>query len=172
MIIGAGLNIILDAIFIIPLGMGVKGAALATVISQLFTCLYYLKYYFSGNNFLRIHLQNMVIKWDILKSILAIGISSFARTAAQSLTAVFINITLLTYGGDLAISGYGLIQRIMIFAQMPSIVIGQAMQPILGFNYGAERYDRALRVIKIAIVATTIYGSALFRLTAARGGCL
>jgi Na+-driven multidrug efflux pump len=55
---------------------------------------------------------------------------------------------------------------------MPSIVIGQAMQPILGFNYGAERYDRALRVIKIAIVATTIYGSALFRLTAARGGCL
>jgi putative MATE family efflux protein len=162
MILGAGLNIGLDALFIIPLGMGVKGAALATVISQMCTCLYYLRYYFSGNSFLRIHLQNMAIKWDILKSVLAIGISSFARTAAASLTAMFINVTLGAYGGDLAISAYGLIQRIAIFAQMPSIVIGQGMQPILGFNYGARRYDRALRVIKIAIVATTVYSVIAF----------
>jgi putative MATE family efflux protein len=162
MIIGATLNIALDALFIIPLGMGVKGAALATVISQLCTCLYYLRYYFSGNSLLKIHLQNLIIKWDILRSILAIGISSFARLATQSLAAVFINVTLLGLGGDLAISGYGLIQRIMIFALMPSVVIGQAMQPILGFNYGAGRYDRGLKVIRIAIIAATSYSIIAF----------
>jgi putative MATE family efflux protein len=162
MIMGASLNIVLDAIFIIPLGMGVKGAALATVIAQVITSLYFLRYYLSGKSFLRIHLQNMVIEWDILKSILAIGISSFARTAAQSLAVIFVNRTLLTFGGDLAISSYGLIQRIMIFALMPSIVIGQGMQPILGFNYGAKRYDRALRVIKLAIVSATIYSIIAF----------
>jgi putative MATE family efflux protein len=162
MIMGASLNIVLDAIFIIPLGMGVKGAALATVIAQVITSLYFLRYYLSGKSFLRIHLQNMVIEWDILKSILAIGISSFARTAAQSLAVIFVNRTLLAFGGDLAISSYGLIQRIMIFALMPSIVIGQGMQPILGFNYGAKRYDRALRVIKLAIASATIYSIIAF----------
>ena len=162
MIMGAGLNIVLDAIFIIPLGMGVKGAALATVIAQLFTALYFLRYYLSGKSFLRVHLQNMIIKWDILKTILAIGISSFARTAAQSLSVVFVNRTLGIFGGDLAISSYGLIQRIMMFALMPGIVIGQGMQPILGFNYGAKRYDRALKVIKIAVISATIYSIIAF----------
>jgi putative MATE family efflux protein len=162
MIMGASLNIVLDAIFIIPLGMGVKGAALATVIAQVITSLYFLRHYLSGKSFLRIHLQNMAIKWDILRSILAIGVSSFARTAAQSLAVIFVNRTLLTFGGDLAISSYGLIQRIMIFALMPSIVIGQGMQPILGFNYGAKRYDRALRVIKLAGIAATIYSIIAF----------
>jgi Na+-driven multidrug efflux pump len=162
MIMGASLNIVLDALFIIRLGMGVKGAALATVIAQLVTSLYFLRYYLSGKSFLTIHLENMVIKWDILKPILAIGISSLARTAAQSLAVVFVNRTLLTFGGDLAISSYGLIQRIMMFALMPSLVIGQGMQPILGFNYGAGRYDRALRVIKIAIIAATGYSVIAF----------
>ena len=156
MIVGAGSNIVLDAVFIIPLGMGVKGAALATVIAQLFSSLYFLRYYLSGKNFLKVHLQNLIIKWDILKSILAIGVSSFARIAAQSLAVIFINRTLGSLGGDLAISSYGIIQRIMMFALMPNIVIGQGMQPILGFNYGAKRYDRVLRVIKISAIAATI----------------
>ena len=162
MIMGASLNILLDAIFIIPLGMGVRGAALATVIAQLITSLYFLRYSLSGKSFLKVHFQNMIIRWDILRPILAIGISSFARTAAQSLAVVFVNRTLLTLGGDLAVSSYGLIQRIMMFALMPGIVIGQGMQPILGFNYGAKRYDRALRVIKIAVIAATIYSIAAF----------
>ena len=162
MIMGAVSNIVLDAIFIIPLGMGVKGAALATVIAQFLTSLYFLRYYLSGKSFLGVHLQDIIIKWDILKAILAIGISSFARTAAQSLSVVFVNRTLVTFGGDLAISSYGLIQRIMMFALMPGIVIGQGMQPILGFNYGARRYDRALAVIKIAVISATIYSIIAF----------
>jgi len=162
MIMGAVLNIILDAIFIIPLDMGVKGAAVATVISQLLTALYFLRYYLSGKSFLKIHLQNMIIRWDILKAILAIGIAAFAMTVAGSLSAVFVNRTVVTFGGDLAISNYGLIQRIMMFALMPGIVIGQGMQPILGFNYGAKRYDRALKVIKTAVIAATVCATIVF----------
>ena len=162
MIMGAVLNIILDAIFIIALDMGVKGAALATVIAQVFTALYFLSYYLSGKSYLKVHLQNMIIKWDILRAILAIGIAAFAMTVAGSLSAVFVNRTLGTFGGDLAISSYGLIQRIMMFALMPGIVIGQGMQPILGFNYGAKRYDRALKAIKIAAISATIYSIIAF----------
>jgi len=162
MIMGAVLNIILDAIFIISLDMGVKGAALATVIAQLVTALYFLSYYLSGKSFLKVHWQNMIIKWDILRAILAIGIAAFAMTVAGSLSVVFVNRTLIAFGGDLAVSSFGLIQRIMMFALMPGIVIGQGMQPILGFNYGAKRYDRALKVIKIAAISATSYSIIAF----------
>jgi putative MATE family efflux protein len=155
MIIGAVLNIILDAIFIIPLGMGVKGAALATVIAQLISVLYFMNYYFSGKSFLKIHSRNLIVEWNILKAILAIGIASFARMLAASLSAIFVNRMLVAYGGDYAVSAFGIMNRIMMFAVMPSIVIGGGLQPILGFNYGAKRYDRGLQVIKLALAAAT-----------------
>lgn len=104
----------------------------------------------------------MIIKWDILRAILAIGISAFAMTAAGSLAVTFVNRALVTLGGDIAVSTYGLIHRIMMFALMPGMVIGQGMQPILGFNYGAKRYDRALKVIKIAAIATTTCSTIAF----------
>jgi putative MATE family efflux protein len=155
MIIGAVSNIILDAIFIIPLEMGIKGAALATVIAQIISAGYYIGYYASGRSFLRINSRNLILEWDTLKAILAIGIASLARTLAGSLSIVFVNRMLVVYGGDLAVSAFGIINRIMMFAIMPGIVIGQGLQPILGFNYGAKHYDRALKAIKIAIAAAT-----------------
>ena len=156
MIIGAVLNIMLDAIFIIPLHMGIKGAALATVIAQLISVVYFMSYYFSRKSFLKIHFKNLIVEWNILRSILAIGIASFARMVATTLSAAFVNRILVAYGGDLAISTFGIIIRIVMFAMMPGIVIGQGLQPILGFNYGAKRYGRALRAIKIAIAAATV----------------
>jgi putative MATE family efflux protein len=155
MVVGAVLNIMLDAIFIIPLHMGIKGAALATVIAQLISVAYFMSYYFLRKSFLKIHSRNLIIEWSILKSILAIGIASFARTVATTLSAAFVNRTLVSYGGDVAVSSFGIIIRIVMFAIMPGIVIGQGLQPILGFNYGAKRYDRALRAIKIAIAVAT-----------------
>jgi putative MATE family efflux protein len=155
MIIGAVSNIILDALFIIPLGMGVQGAALATVIAQLISVLYFMSYYFSRKSFLKIHFRNLIIEWNILKSILAIGIASFARMMAGSLSAIFVNRMLVTYGGDLGVSTFGIINRIMMFALMPGIAIGGGLQPILGFNYGAKRYNMALKAIKIAMIAAT-----------------
>jgi len=157
MIIGAALNIIFDAIFIILLGMGIKGAALATVISQLVSLLYFVRYYISGNSFLKMHSRNFIIEWDLLKSILAIGIASFSRMMAVSLSAIIVNTTLVKYGGDYAVSAFGIVNRIMMFAIMPGVVIGQGLQPILGFNYGARRYDRALQVIRLAIIAATAF---------------
>jgi putative MATE family efflux protein len=162
MIIGALTNVVLDALFIIPLGMGVKGAALATVIAQMVSVAFFLRYYLSGRSFLKIHLRNLIIQWQLLRDILAIGISSFSRMVATSFSAVFVNRMLIIYGGDIAISAFGIIHRIMMFAIMPGIVIGGGLQPILGFNYGAKRYDRAIKAILIALGAAFACGLFVF----------
>jgi len=162
MIIGAVTNIILDAIFIIPLGMGIQGAALATVIAQIVSVAFFMRYYFAGKSFLKIQLRNLTIQWHLLKEILAIGIASFSRMVATSISAVFVNRMLILYGGDMAISAFGIIHRIMMFAIMPGIVIGGGLQPILGFNYGAKRYDRAIRAIVIAMGAAFACGLIVF----------
>ncbi len=162
MILGAVLNIILDAIFIIPMGMGVKGAALATVIAQLISVVYFMSYYFYGKSFLKIHLGKLVPELSILRGIFAIGIASLSMTLAGSLSAILMNRALITYGGDLAVSAFGILNRVMMFALMPGMVVGQGLQPILGFNYGAKRYDRAMRVIKIAMAVATAWGIIAF----------
>ncbi|MDD4635486.1 MAG: MATE family efflux transporter, partial [Dehalococcoidales bacterium] len=164
MMIGAVVNIALDAVFIIPLDMGVQGAALATIIAQFISVLYFGYYYLSGASYFKILVKNLKIKWGVLWSIITIGFASLARTTANSFTVILINIALGTYGGDLAISAYGIINRISMFALMPGIVIGQGMQPILGYNYGAGRYDRALKVIKLSIISATIFGITSFML--------
>ena len=162
MIIGAVLNIILDAVFIILLDMGIRGAALGTLIASLVTTLYFMRYYLSGKSFLKIHTKSLIIEWGILGAVLAIGIAAFASLSASSLAVVFINRALATFGGDVAISAYGLINRIMMFAFLPGIVIAQGLQPILGFNYGAKRYDRVLKAIKIAVIAATTFSIIVF----------
>ncbi len=162
MVIGAVSNIILDAIAVIPLNMGIKGAAWATVIAQIFSLAYVMSYYISGQSFLKIRWRNLVLKMGILKDILAIGVASFGRTIGGSLSMVFVNRMLSLYGGDYAVSAFGVVNRIMMFAIMPGIVIGQGLQPILGFNYGARRFDRALRVIKLAMTSASICSLVVF----------
>ncbi|MDD5402731.1 MAG: MATE family efflux transporter [Dehalococcoidales bacterium] len=162
MMIGAVVNIALDAVFIIPLDMGVQGAALATIIAQIVSVAYFAYYYMSGASYFKILVKNLKIQWRVLWSIISIGFASLARMTANSFTIILINIALGTYGGDLAISAYGIVNRIAMFALMPGIVIGQGMQPILGYNYGAGRYDRALRVIKLSIISATAFGIASF----------
>jgi len=162
MIIGAVLNIILDAVFIVLLGMGIRGAALGTLIASVVTSLYFISYYLYGKSFLKMHAKNLIIDWGILRSILAIGISVFANLSASSLTIVFINRALATFGGDVAISAYGLVNRLMMFAFMPAMVIGMGLQPILGYNYGAKRYDRALKAIRLAIISATAISVTVF----------
>lgn len=157
MIMGAGLNIILDAVFIIWLKMGVTGAALATVIGQVIAMAYLLSYYYTGSSYLKIHRKNLVPDYGILKSIFAIGIASFVRTVAGSLSAMLIMRMIVSYGGDYALSAFGIIQRLLMFSIMPSMVIGQGLQPILGFNYGAKRYHLALKSMKMAVIAATAF---------------
>jgi putative MATE family efflux protein len=162
MIMGAVLNIILDATFIIGLKMGVVGAGLATVISQIVSLSYLLSYYFTGSSYLKIRLPNLRIDWSILKQMSAIGVSSFVQSVASSLSSMLLIHMVVTYGGDDALGAFGIIQRVMMFAVMPAMVLGQAVQPILGYNYGAKRYHLALKAIKIAIITSTSLSTLAF----------
>lgn len=155
MVIGAGSNIVLDALFIIPLDMGIKGAAIATTIAHLISTVYFLNYWLRGKGYLRIHLKNFILELGIIKDIMVIGVSALGRTLAGSLSAIFVNRALIEYGGDYAVSTFGILNRVMMFAMMPGMVVGHGLQPILGFNYGAKRFNLALKGIKLAISVST-----------------
>jgi len=152
------LNIVLDAIFMIPLGMGISGAALAMVISQAVSMTYVLSYYLIGSSYLKIRWRNFIPDKKIVKDILAIGSTQFAQTIAMTIAAMIFVKSSVNYGGDVALGAFGIIQRIMMFSSVPSMVLGQAMQPILGFNYGAKRYKLALKVISLSSLVTLIFG--------------
>lgn len=162
MITGAVTNVALDAIFIIVMDMGVSGAALATVIGQALSTTYFLSYYLRHKSFLKIHLKNLILEWDILKDIFTIGVSSFARSLASSISAIIVNRAMVAYGGDYAISAWGILNRIQMFANMPNMIIGQGLQPILGYNFGAKRYGLGLKAIKLALIASTLSGFVVF----------
>ena len=157
MLIGAILNILLDAVFILALRMGIKGAAIATVLSQVVTSLYIIRYYLFQHSSVKLHMKNFAPQRIVIRGIITIGFGSFVRTAGGSLVAVILNRTLVGYGGDLAVASYGIVLRAMMFAFMPIMSIGQGLQPILGFSYGAKRFDRALQVIKLAVIVATIF---------------
>jgi putative MATE family efflux protein len=162
MIIASGLNIVLDAIFIIPLKMGISGAALATVISQVVATIYALSYYTTGSSYVKLRIKNFVPDFKILKSIFAIGVAQFTQAIATSIAAMIIVKMAATHGGDLALSVFGIIQRILNFAMMPGMVISQGMQPIVGFNYGAKRFRNVLKTISLAITSATVLSVLLF----------
>jgi putative MATE family efflux protein len=155
MIMGAVLNIVLDAGFILGLRMGIAGAAIATVLSQVVSATYLVSYYLRRRSSVRIAMHNLVPERSVMREILAIGVSEFVRTTAASLVIVFVNRSLVAYGGDIALAAYGVLHRVLMFLFMPLISIGQGLLPILGFSYGAQRYDRALRVIEISTIVAT-----------------
>jgi len=161
-IMGAILNIILDAVFIIYLDMGVRGAAWATVIAQVISAIFYLMYYFTGKPPVALRAVNLRPDWISIKSIMAIGISSLVMMLANSLCSVVVNRTIVSYGGDMAMSAYGIINQVSMFAILPAIVLGQGLQPIIGFNYGARRYDRVIRAILMGLGTTISLGIIIF----------
>lgn len=162
MLVGAVLNIILDPVFIFGLGMGVKGAAVATVISQGASALFLFIYFRSGKSEIRVGTKYLRLRWPIVKEIFAVGASAFARAAAGSIMAALVNNTLARYGGDTAIAAFGIIFRIVHFVFMPIMGITQGLQPILGFNYGAKQYGRVKQSFNLAIISATVYGLVFF----------
>ena len=155
MLIGAVLNIILDPIFIIVFKMGIQGAAVATIISQAVSAIWVLSYFLGGTSSLKIHKKNLKLQTQIVGKILAIGSAPFAMQVAASGITALINNSLLTYGGDLAISAYGIINSVTMMILMPLFGINQGSQPIIGYNYGAKKYDRVKKTLKLAILAAT-----------------
>jgi putative MATE family efflux protein len=153
--IGAGLNIVLDTIFILWLKMGVTGAALGTVIAQITVLVFLSTYYLTGSSYLKFRRSNLRLDRAILKGMFSIGASSFVQTVAGSLSSMFLITQVVTHGGDIYLAAFGIIQPVMMFATMPAMVTGQGVQPILGFNYGAKRYGLALKALKIATMVST-----------------
>ncbi|HHU77071.1 MAG TPA: MATE family efflux transporter [Firmicutes bacterium] len=151
MLISAVLNIILTPIFIAPLGMGVRGAALATVIAQGFTVIYLIVYFTSGKSSLHFKAINLRLKWPIIRETTAIGASFFVHQAAGSIMIIVANHMLIFYGGDLAISVFGIIYKILMFSIMPLMGIVQGLLPLVGYNYGANQHERVSESILLAI---------------------
>ncbi len=155
MVIGTGINIILDPIFIFVFKLGIRGAALATIISQFISFIYILRYLYSGQSSLHVKFHHLKLKMDIIKEIFAVGAAAFARQVSGSIIAILVNNSLRIYGGDLAISIYGIVNRLIMFLFMPLFGVIQGMQPIAGFNYGAKQLDRVKEVVRLSIIVTT-----------------
>ena len=160
MLIGAALNIILDPIFIFVFGMGIAGVAWATVISMFIGMLFVMFHFTRKTTTLRLRRKNMRFERDILIAIVSIGLSPFLMQLAASAVAVLMNTSLKLYGGDLAIGAFGILNSMFMIIVMFVIGLNQGLQPIIGYNYGAESYSRVKETfyygIKIATVVTSL----------------
>lgn len=150
------LNSILDPIFIYTFGLGIRGAAYATILSQFVALCWQWKMFTNKDEILHFEYNLFRVNKDIVKNIVGIGMSPFSMNACACLVVIFINNSLMKYGGDLAVGAYGIANGIAFFFVMITIGINQGMQPIAGYNYGAQNYDRLLKVLKLAIIAATI----------------
>ena len=149
------LNSILDPLFIYTFDMGIRGAAIATILSQTVALVWQTRLFSDKGELL--HLKRGIYRLDnrIVKNILGIGISPFAMNATACLVAIFVNQRLLEYGGDLAVGAFGIANRVAFIFIMINFGVNQGMQPIAGYNYGAQNYDRLMRVLKLAMIAGT-----------------
>ena len=164
MILGAGMNIVLDPIFIFVFRMGVAGAALATVISMAATCAWVLAHFTGGRGLLRLRWSNLRLERRIVRDILAIGMAPFAMQLAGSVVNALFNIQLIRFGGDLAVGAMGIINGAAMMAVFCVIAVNMAAQPIIGFNYGARQFLRVKRTLKIALLAAAAITGAGFLL--------
>lgn len=158
MLVGGGLNIFLDPFFMFGFGMGVKGAAIATVLSQVVASVWLLLYYLKGKG--AVHFRSETLKPDlkIVKEIGAIGIGSFVMQFSNSIMMIFVYNALATYGGDVAIAVFGVVMRINSFIFMSLLGMAFGLQPIVGFNYGAKKYGRIAEAVKLSVAVTTAIG--------------
>ena len=156
MLIGSITNIILDYVFIFIFHWGIKGAAIATVISYALSCAWVLNYFLSGNSYLKIRVKNFKLKGDLVKGIAAIGFPAFAMQATSSIQNLILNRSLVYYGGDLALAAVGILISVATLIVTPVLGISQGAQPIIGFNYGAQQLQRVKATLKTAIAAATV----------------
>ena len=149
-------NVFLDWLFIFPLGMGIRGAAIATVIAQTIPLIYLFKLFLNKNELVHFDRKDFVFDIKIIKDILAIGLSPFLLNSALCVIIILINNGLKRYGGDLSVGAYGIVNRVAFFFTMVVMGITQGMQPIVSYNYGARQYSRVTEALKKAIVLAII----------------
>jgi putative MATE family efflux protein len=157
MFIGAGINIVLDPVFIFGFNMGMMGAALATIIAQGVSALWVVLHFLSKHSKAKLQVKNLILDSVIVKKVVSLGLPGFLLQLASSLLNTLLNRNLFIYGGDIAVSGMGVINSIQTLMLMPIIGLNQGVQPIISFNFGAKNFDRVKEAIKLALtVATSI----------------
>ena len=161
-VIGALVNIVLDPIFIFACGLGVKGAALATILSQFCSCIWVLHFLFGKTTTLRIKKENMALKPKVFLPCLALGASLFIMQASESVISVCFNSSLLKYGGDVAVGAMTILTSVMQFAMLPLQGLGQGAQPIMSYNYGAKNYHRVKAAYFLLLKASMAYSVVLW----------
>ena len=162
MVAGALLNIALDPIFIYVLGMGVRGAAVATVISMGLSSGVLLLYFVSGMSEIPVGMRYLRLSGHVIKEMLSVGSSAFVRMGAISFMVALLNHTLSRYGGDMGIATFGVVFRMLSFIFMPIMGLSMGLQPVVGFNYGAGLFPRVRQSIKWALIASIIVATAGF----------
>ena len=160
--IGAAANIILDPIFIFVFGMGVRGAALATILSQALSCTWVLAFLFVKKTFLKIKASNLKLTRSIIMPSLALGLSTFIMQSSESVISVCFNSSLLKYGGDIAVGAMTILTSVMQFAMLPLQGLGQGAQPIISYNYGAKLTGRVRSAYKLLLALSLSYASLLW----------
>lgn len=155
--IGAGLNLILDPVFIFGLNMGVEGAALATVLSQAVGAIWVIRFLRGKKTTLRLKRKNFRISFKVMGPVLALGISPFIMQSTESLLSVCFNTSLQRYGGDIAVGAMTILASVMQASMMPLQGLSQGMQPIVSFNYGAGNMDRVRKAFQLTLASCLGY---------------
>ena len=161
-LIGAVANIALDPLFIYAFGMGVRGAALATILSQALSCAWGVFFLCSKKSFLRLRIKNLIPAPKIVLPCLALGSATFIMQASESVISVCFNSSLLNYGGDIAVGAMAILTSVMQFAMLPPQGIAQGAQPILSYNYGAKNAERVKKTYKTLLITCVIYSVTLW----------
>ena len=146
------MNILLDTVFILWWHWGIKGAAFATVISQVLALCWQMKLFSNKNELLHLKRGIYKLKANLVRNIISIGISPFLMNACACIIVIFINNQLVKFGGDIAVGAYGIANSIAMICIMFVIGLNQGMQPIAGYNYGSQQYGRMMRVVKLSII--------------------
>ena len=165
MFMGAGVNIVLDPIFIFALDMGIRGAALATVIGQVSAFVWITSYFFfGGRSYLKFDCGHLIPGFRQSWKIIKIGSPAFSRIVGGSLMALTVNNAIMHYGLPLHLAVLGVANRMMTFALMPIFGLVQGLQPIVGYNYGARAFSRVKKALKYAVISATVLTGSYFLL--------
>lgn len=158
------LNVVLDVLFVYSFDMGIRGAALATVLAQIVALLVQAKLFWNKNELLRWKHGIFGLERKIIGHILSIGMSPFLMNLCACLVVIVINRGLMEQGGDLSVGAYGIVNRVAFIFVMIVMGVNQGMQPIAGFNFGAGRYDRVMRVLWLTMIGGTVVTTSGFML--------
>ena len=169
-LIGAVANIILDPIFIFGFNMDVRGAALATIISQALSCIWVVSFLCGKKTFLKIQRKNLMLVPKIILPCLALGAATFIMQASESVISVCFNSSLQKYGGDIAVGAMTILTSVMQFAMLPLQGLGQGAQPIISYSYGAGDRDRVKAAFKLLLKVSLGYSVLLWILVMALPG--